>query len=219
MDNYLALLKSKKVKTQFFLYQLLDAAKHGTHVFENQLGKINNLPCVLEDNNHYKIRDIFIEYWDLFDFGNEGKIRPSVKENVIRMMHCKDFSKGFLAYECPNFHNMHYSGLSCNSRFCSSCGNRYREQRTLNISKKCIAAPHRQFVFSIPFELRNYFLEHEDRDTLLDILFKAVEEAFEMLIKNSKKAKKENRQLGYMLFLHTLWSFYELAPSSSLLNL
>ena len=73
-------------------------------------------------------------------------------------------------------------GLSCNSRFCVSCGNRYREQRALSISKKVISKPHRQFVFSIAKQLRKYFAETLDRDALLDILFSSVEFAFESLI-------------------------------------
>ena len=47
------------------------------------------------------------------------------------------------------------------------------------------------------------FTVHEDRDALLDILFQSVEESFDRLIRPGKKAIKENRQLGYVSFLHT----------------
>lgn len=82
-----------------------------------------------------------------------------------------------------------------------ACGN---EDWALSISKKVISKPHRQIVFSIAKQLRKYFAETLDRDALLDILFSSVEFAFESLIQgDNKKAKKENRQFGYMLFLHT----------------
>lgn len=197
-------IKCDKVKTEYFRNILLKAARTGEHIYQNELNRINNLPCVRESEGKVTLRTLFIEYWDFFHAGNEEKIRPSVKNNVEAMIHCKDFSKGYLTYECPNCKNLVNIGLSCNSRFCASCGNRYREQRALAISKKVISKPHRQFVFSIARQLRKFFAEHEDRDSLLDILFQSVEFSFEFLIQgNNKLAKKENRQFGYMLFMHT----------------
>lgn len=119
------------------------------------------------------------------------------------MIHYKDFSQGYLTYHCDYCDKIVNTRLSCNSRFCPSCGNRYRDERALSISKKVIAKPHRQFVFSMAYPLRKYCAIHEDRDALLDILFQAVEFAFESVIQKSKIAKKENRQFGYILFLHT----------------
>jgi len=193
------------IKTSYFRNLLLTAARNGERIYQNAFNRINNLPCVRESKGKVTLRELFSEYWDMFyDYYNpKGLIRPAVKENAEAMIHCKDFSKGYLGYECPNCKNLVYIGLSCNSRFCASCGNRYREQRALSISKTVINKPHRQFVFSIAKELRRYFLEPEDRDNLLDILFEAVNEALSLLVKDSKKAIKENRQFGYMLFLHT----------------
>ncbi len=196
-------VKSEKVKTEFFRHMLLEAACNGSHVYQNTLNKINNLPCIRESEGHVTIKKIFIKYWDIFYCGNENDIRPSVKDNVEAMIHCRDFSQGYLTYHCEHCDKIVNTGLSCNSRFCPSYGNRYREERALSISKKVIAKPHRQFVFSMAYALRKYFAVHEDRDALLDILFQAVEFAFESVIQKSKIAKKENRQFGYILFLHT----------------
>lgn len=201
MKDILDYLNIQIFKPEFFTLQLLEASRSGDQVFENEVNKINNLSCARKV--YFKIRDIFSEYWELFELGNPGKIRPSVKENVEAMIRCKDLSNGYLAYECPNCHKMHFQGLSCNSRFCSSCGNRYREERAISISQKCLNKPHRHFVFSIAWELRPYFVHPLDRDALLDILFNAVEFAFEALAQDTKKGKKENRQFGYILFLHT----------------
>lgn len=195
-------LKYDCIRNEYFRMELLEAAKHGKEVYENQVNKLNNLPCIRKENG-YKIKDIFREYWDIFECAYKDELRSSVIENVEAMIHCRDFSKGYLAYECPNCHNMDFRGLSCNSRFCTSCGNRYREQRAISVSSVCLYKPHRHFVFSMAYELRSLFAEPKDRDALLDILFKAVERAFEILILNSKKAMKEQRTLGYILFLHT----------------
>ena len=192
------------VRTEYFRNILLEAARNGERVYQNAFNAINNLPCVRELKGKVTIRELFSEYWDMFyDYYNPlGLIRPAIKDNVDAMIHCKDFSKGYLTYECPNCKNLVNIGLSCNSRFCSSCGNRYREERALSISKTVISKPHRQFVFSIAKELRKYFIEPDDRDNLLDILFEAVNEAFNLLL-DSSIAKREHRQFGYMLFLHT----------------
>ena len=193
-----------KVKTEYFRNLLLESARNGERIYQNTFNRINNLPCVRESKGKVTIRELFAEYWDIFyDYYNSlGLIRPAIKENIESMIHCKDFSKGYLTYECPNCKNLVNIGLSCNSRFCASCGNRYRGERALSISKTVISRPHRQFVFSIAEELRKYFAEPMDRDNLLDILFESVNEAFNLLLE-SKIAKREHRQFGYMLFLHT----------------
>jgi len=193
-----------KVKTEYFRNLLLESARNGERIYQNTFNRINNLPCVRESKGKVTIRELFAEYWDIFyDYYNSlGLIRPAIKENIESMIHCKDFSKGYLTYECPNCKKLVNIGLSCNSRFCASCGNRYREERALSISKTVISRPHRQFVFSIAKELRKYFAEPMDRDNLLDILFESVNEAFNLLLE-SKIAKREHRQFGYMLFLHT----------------
>ena len=95
------------------------------------------------------------------------------------MIACKDLSKGYIFYECPTCDNFHISGLSCHSRFCPSCGKVYRDRRANEIAKKCLNVPHRQFVFSIAKELRDYFRNYRD---LYDELFHAVHDVFEYLI-------------------------------------
>lgn len=183
-----------------YKHSLMIAAKNGQRVYENQLNLINNLPI---HRNKITIKSIFLNYWDEFVKIAKSKnkvIRPAITTAVEKMIHCKDLSKGYLFFECPKCNNFYIAGFSCNSRFCPSCGNRYREDRTREISKVCLNKPHRQFVFSIAKELRPYFLFHRE---LYDILFKSVELSFDYLLKNSKVAKREKRDFGYISFLHT----------------
>ena len=183
-----------------YKHSLMIAAKNGQRVYENQLNLINNLPI---HRNKITIKSIFLNYWDEFVKIAKSKnkvIRPAITTAVEKMIHCKDLSKGYLFFECPKCNNFYIAGFSCNSRFCPSCGNRYREDRTREISKVCLNKPHRQFVFSIAKELRPYFLFHRE---LYDILFESVELSFDYLLKNSKVAKREKRDFGYISFLHT----------------
>ena len=176
------------------------SARNGKHVYENQVNMIKNSKAY---RPKITIRDIFANYWDEFVEWCNSKnkhIRDSIIESVDKMIHCKDLSKGYLFFECPKCNNFYVTGFSCNSRFCPSCGNRYREDRTREISKVCLNKSHRQFVFSIAKELRPYFLYHRE---LYDILFESVEEAFDYLLKSSKIARKEKRDFGYVSFLHT----------------
>lgn len=189
-------------KRDAFKLQLLKAAEAGQKIYENTLNRLNNIPHARTLENKFTIKDIFSRYWEEFCQRNSHKvIRPAITKNVERMIACKDLSKGYIFYECPTCENFHISGLSCHSRFCPSCGKVYREKRANEIAKKCLNVPHRQFVFSIAKELRDYFRWYRE---LYDELFHAVNDVFEYLIQGkSKIAQKEDRELGYMMFLHT----------------
>ena len=189
-------------KQDAYKMQLLTAAKAGKHVYENTIHKIGNAPLARELNNKHTIKDVFVRYWHKFlEMYAHIDIRDSIINNVNRMIAYKDFSYGYIFYECPNCNHYHISGLSCHSRFCVSCGKIYRERRANEIAKKCLNVPHRQFVFSIAEELRIYFRIYRD---LYHELFKAVDDVFVYLIQGkSKVAKEEDRELGYISFLHT----------------
>ena len=189
-------------KQDAFKLQLLKAAKAGTKVYDNTLHKLNNCSHARKIENQYSIKDIFSRYWgDFCQLHANQPIRPAIMINVERMMACRDLSHGYVFYECPNCDNFHISGLSCHSRFCPSCGKIYRDRRASQIAKKCLNVPHRQFVFSIASELRFYFRKYRK---LYDELFLAVDDVFQYLIQGkSKIAKSNDRELGYMMFLHT----------------
>ena len=164
------------------LYSLMSYLLSTSYVFH----------CCVVNNT---IFGVFFNYWNEFleiCKKRNKKIRPSIIEAVDKMIHCKDFSKGYFFYECPKCNNFYVAGISCNSRFCSSCGNRYRNDRTREISKVCLNRPHRQFVFSIAEELRPYFRYHRE---LYNILFKSVEEAFEYLIRGKSKIAKIEKEI------------------------
>ena len=142
------------------------------------------------------LQDIFNDYYEHMIY--ELHPRASVVENVNKMLHCGDPSYGGAMYGCPHCGNLKFVPFRCKSRFCPSCGNRYNQERSFHMSCKLVACVHRHCVFTIPEELRVYFLN--DR-TLLNCLFHSVRDVvFRMF---SKMNKTENFTPGLICVLHT----------------
>lgn len=94
--------------------------------------------------------------------------RDSVIEIVDKMLNCGDSSFGGAMYACPGCRFLKFRPHRCHSRFCPTCGNKYSIQRATSMSFKLIHCIHRHCVFTIPEELRHFFLS--DR-SLLNCLF------------------------------------------------
>ena len=124
--------------------------------------------------------------------------RQSVIDNVDRMLGCGDPSFGGAMYGCTSCGNLKFVPFRCHSRFCPSCGNMYSIDRTTSMSFKLINCSHRHCVFTIPEELRHFFLE--DR-SLLNCLFSAVRSV--ILRSFHKENKKELFTPGFICVLHT----------------
>ena len=124
--------------------------------------------------------------------------RQSVIDNVDRMLGCGDPSFGGAMYGCTDCGNLKFVPFRCHSRFCPSCGNMYSIDRTTSMSFKLINCPHRHCVFTIPKELRHFFLE--DR-SLLNCLFSATRSV--ILRSFHKENKKELFTPGFICVLHT----------------
>lgn len=181
-----------------------EAKKHGKDVFYNEVRKKNNCYYARKLLGDISIKEIFVRYWPEFKRRNADRLqRPGLTESIDRFVGCHNFDNGFLFYECPNCSEFYVVGFSCHSRMCPSCGKKYRDQRTVKVSEKCLDVPHRQFVFTIPFQLRDYFRLY--RKPLLNALFRSVDEAFNALLERHAPIayKKEKRRLGHIDFLHT----------------
>ena len=142
------------------------------------------------------LQSIFTDYYKHIIY--ELHPRPAVIENVNKMIHCGDSSHGGAMYGCPHCGNLKFVPFRCKSRFCPSCGNKYNQLRSFHMSCKLVSCVHRHCVFTIPAELRVYFLE--DR-TLLDCLFHSVRDV--VLRMFSKMNKTENFTPGLICVLHT----------------
>ena len=179
------------------------ARRSGNRILINTIRKLNNCRWARKLNGEISIQDLFIEYWDEFlQLNHDKEIRPAIIENVTKMIRCRNFDYGYFFYECPNCNNFHMQGFTCKSRFCPSCGKKYRDKISAHVGNKLYKIPHRQLVFTMPFDLRPYFQKHRE---LLNLLFNAVKETLEFLLKYHApiKYRKEKRKLGFVSFLHT----------------
>ncbi|MCF0238147.1 MAG: transposase [Sphaerochaetaceae bacterium] len=194
--------KNRYFAREDFVPIINEARKHGREVLYNQIRMLNNCKYARILNGDVSIQDIFIKCWKEFKKKYVHRIRESVIRSVEQMIECHDFSNGYLYYECPNCDNFYMIGFSCHSRFCQSCGQKYKKARTESVSEKLLNVPHRQFVFTVPMQLREYF--QRDR-RLLNVLFTSSYEALnQCLYRASKKLyKEEKRRLGVISFLHT----------------
>lgn len=127
-------------------------------------------------------------------------LHPSqhVIETVDRMINCGDPAFGGAMYGCSRCGELKFVPFRCHTRFCPSCGNKYSMERTNSMSFKLIDCQHRHCVFTIPEELRHYFLEDH---SLLNCLFSAVRSV--VLRMFSKLSKSENFVPGFICVLHT----------------
>lgn len=148
-------------------------------------------------NKSVKIKDIFADHWN--NFVAQGyPIRSVVFKNVYKIINCGDPSMGHALYYCEHCNKFKYVAFSCKSRFCNSCGAKYIQDRAESIFSKLIRCTHRHIVFTIPQELRIFFLR--DR-TLLHLLFKA---SADTIFKYFYKLNKlENFKPGFISILHT----------------
>lgn len=114
------------------------------------------------------LQNIFKDNWETIKTGN---YRPTVIENVEKMIHCGDPSYGGTMYKCPVCGNTKFEPFRCHSRFCPTCGNMYNMRRCRSMMFKLVDTPHRHCVFTIDKEIRIFFFR--DR-SLLSCLFDAV---------------------------------------------
>lgn len=177
-----------------FKERIIEAKKHGKDVFYNQIRILNNCYYARKLQGDISIKDIFKVYWN--DFKDKFKhrlTRSHLIESIETMIVCHDFDNDFLYYEGPNCNNFYMVGFSCHSSFCSSCGQKYKKQRNEKNSSKLSHVPHRQFVFTIPKQLRPYFQKYHG---LLNILFDTVNKSLNLFLKvellNFSTKKKES---------------------------
>ena len=160
------------------------------------------------------IATIFEEHWEKTYFDNKLLIdtyRPNAAIEVQKIIDCYNKNLGCSLYECPTCHDIVFIGHTCKSRFCSSCGYKYKNDRVENILQTAYNCQHRQIVFTIPEQLRKYFFfPFENR---INLLFKAVRNTIYSILNESFKKNKKGvlkkytskikYTPGFFAFLHT----------------
>jgi hypothetical protein len=142
------------------------------------------------------LKDIFRDHYEEILYTLHP--RNAVIDNINRMLNCGDSAHGGAFWGCPECGELKFVPYTCKSRFCPSCGNMYNQKRSFHISCKLISCVHRHCVFTIPEELRSFFLK--DR-SLLGELFLSVRDAILRMF--SKMNKTENFTPGFVCVLHS----------------
>lgn len=103
------------------------------------------------------IQEIFRDHYEVIIYTLHP--RATEIENIDKMINCGDASFGGAMYGCPHCGHLKFVPFRCHSRFCPTCGNMYSRKRATTMAGKIINCQHRHCVFTIPEELRHYFLE------------------------------------------------------------
>jgi predicted Zn-dependent protease with MMP-like domain len=144
------------------------------------------------------LKEIFVENWDEFVALFGDRIRKVVVEEVEKMMGCGDIENGYLEYSCQKCGEIKKIGFRCRSRFCTSCGKGYVDQRSESMTSKLIKTKHRHMVFTIAEELREYF--QRDRK-MLEILPRCAADVLKAVFK--ERNKMEEFVPGIVTVIHT----------------
>ena len=189
-----------------------------THNYNENM--FNSDGTINKNYNSFKktglIAKIFDEHWNETYQNNKDlidKYRCNATTEVEKIINCYNKNLGCSVYECPDCNEIVFVGHTCKSRFCTSCGYKYKLQRVENILSTAYNCKHRQIVFTIPKELRPiFFYPFEQR---IDILFEAVRMTIYSILNETYKSKKKKRRLkkkylsktkytpGFFAFLHT----------------
>ena len=160
------------------------------------------------------IASIFKDHWENTYLKHKSiidKFRPNASLEIQKIIDCYNKNLGCSLYVCPHCNDIVFIGHTCKSRFCSSCGYKYKKNRVENVLQSAYNCNHRQIVFTIPEQLRSYFFfPFENR---INLLFKAVRNTIYSILNNSFKKNKHgtlkkyiskiNYTPGFFAFLYT----------------
>lgn len=107
----------------------------------------------------YTLKQIFQDHWGFFLAAYGDRIRPSIVEEVAKVMRCRDpLQQGCHRYRCPDHPEVErIIPHSCKSRFCSSCGKVASDHWMEQALAAFLDVPYHHLVFTLPQELRNVF--------------------------------------------------------------
>lgn len=143
------------------------------------------------------IAKIFEDHWDGIPYNIKNSIykyKPNADKEIKKIIDCHNKNLGCNVYQCPNCNDFCFIGHTCKSRFCFSCGYKYKLERIENILSTAYNCKHRQIVFTCAKELWPYFFI--DFNNLINIYFDAVNKTIYSILNESFKVKN-----GILIFI------------------
>jgi len=120
------------------------------------------------------------EYWPEFqaELANHGKTLPTyIRKEFDEYLKCGRLEHGFLRVRCESCHDEKLVAFSCKRRgFCPSCGaRRMADSAALLVDEVLPHQPMRQWVLSVPFQLRLLFASQPAvMGKVLGIVYRAI---------------------------------------------
>lgn len=159
------------------------------------------------------IAQVFEDYWDnvsLESKQNILNIKPNADKEINKIIACHNKNLGCSVYFCDECEEYVFIGHTCKSRFCTSCGYKYKLSRVESIMQTAYNCKHRHIVFTCAKELWTYFFVNFHK--MINIYFEAVNLTINSIFNESyKKVKgklkkyvsKIKKTPGFFAFLHT----------------
>lgn len=142
-------------------------------------------------------------FFDNFEYISKlhisGKMRDVTFDNIQKTILCSSIYLGYDLYECPNCGLETIVAHTCSSRFCSKCGSKASQKRAAFVYAMTFESKHRHIVFTIPKELRPFFLK--DR-TLLDGLFVVSRNVLACVFNDHKYRKEKAKHKDDIIYKH-----------------
>ena len=132
------------------------------------------------------LQQIFRDHWGSYLSVYGDLVRKTEKENVEKIMSCKDPDQmGFGFYQCPNHPDeVRIIPHTCKSRFCNSCGKVMTDNWLCKCHERLPNISYYHLTLTIPQELRGLF---KTVRPLLDVLFTTARDLLYSFFYDEKK--------------------------------
>ena len=119
-----------------------------------------------------------------------------IKDTVFKSINCKNFDFARIEYQCPHCGSRACKPVTCKTKFCPCCSKIYTENWANKLNQQMINQKHKHLLFTIPKELRSFFLNNRE-------LLTAVSDSLNSVFKDHFWKKYKITHFGYITFFHT----------------
>lgn len=119
-----------------------------------------------------------------------------IKGTVFKSINCKNFDFARIEYQCPHCGSRACKPVTCKTKFCPCCSKIYTENWSNKLNQQMINQKHKHLLFTIPKELRSFFLNNRE-------LLTSISDSLNAVFKDHFWKKYKITHFGYITFFHT----------------
>ncbi|WP_084300704.1 transposase zinc-binding domain-containing protein [Thomasclavelia saccharogumia] len=105
------------------------------------------------------------------------------------MILCSSIHLGYDFFVCPNCGKETIVAHTCSSKYCTKCGSKSSQRHAAYVSSMAFKSKHHHIIFTIPAQLRFYFIK---KRTLLDGLFVVARNTLASFFNDSKYRRQKH---------------------------